>query len=144
MSGIRLLNNLLAGVLVGVLVLVLGSIYLLAFHENPAMIVNSPVLVAQAEYRAGDEIIATFDYCRYSNAPATRYISFSDGLLYNVPTVTIPGLGKGCFVVSAFIVTVPASLPPGRYYIICKHELAVNLLATRVASWRTVEFEIVP
>jgi len=142
--GTRMFNQLLIAILVGVLVLIMGSIYLMAFHENPAMVINSPVLVDKNEYRAGEAIIATFDYCRYSNAPATRYISFSDGLFYNLPTVTIPGLGKGCFVVSSNIAVVPAGLPPGTYFIIGKHMLDVNVLASRITDWYTVEFEIIP
>lgn len=138
-------NHLLLALLGMAALLILFGVWLYAFDANPAIkIHNSPIPVDKAVYRAGDNVIAVFDYCRYTLVPATRYVSFADGLLHNVPPVEIPGLGVGCFVgVAATIAVIPDSLPPGRYYIIGKHELKVNVLATRITSWQTQEFEVV-
>ena len=121
------------------------ELYLYLFHENPALVINNATQLQtnKLKYRAGEDIYVTFDYCRYTTAPATRYVQFVDSLMFNYPPITIPGLGVGCHVVSGNVATVPASLPVGRYYILGKHELQVNFLARRIVEWRTVEFEVV-
>ena len=141
----KYINRLMLTILMVISVALVLGIYLYAFHENPAMVIkNSPVPTDKTTYHIGDEIFATFDYCRYSLAPATRYVTFSDGLLHSIPTITIPGPGIGCFVIAGNIATVPPSLPPGRYHIVGRHVLEVNFLATRYVEWQTTEFDVLP
>lgn len=134
---------LLSVIIIMTLSLVAG-IYLYTFHENPpAEISNLPLPVDKAVYHVGDTIFGTIDYCNYTNAPVTMYVSFVDDLLFTIPTHISAGAPPGCSKIYGKIVTIPLALPPGTYYLISKNEYKVNFLVTRYIEWYSVSFEVI-
>ena len=138
------LNHLLLTLLALVAVFLVTGIYLYAFDQNPATVItNSPMPVDRAVYRAGDPILATIEYCRYTKVPFTTYISFSDTLIFDIPPREAVGAPVGCGTVQGKLAVTPDNLPPGNYHLVGKNVYQVNFMAFRVTDWYTVEFEVV-
>ena len=127
------------------IIIALGIIfgtYLYAFQDNPpATVSNLPFKVDKLVYHVGEPIFVTFDYCRYTDVPVTRYVYFIDGLSYVVPPVTSAGGTPGCHIAKIELLKTP-DLPTGEYTIVGKNEYKVNFLATRYVNWYTVNFRI--
>ena len=118
--------------------------YLVAFDANPPVVYNNlPFPVDKAQYRAGEEIIITADYCKFTNVPFHAHVAFVDGLIFSVPEVSVIGGQMGCNTINTNVGAIPANLPPGRYYLSVKNEYRVNFMATRTVEWTTVEFDVV-
>jgi len=93
-------------------------------------------------YLSGDQIVVTINYCRYTDVTFTTSMSFSNNLIYELPSRKIIGAPRGCGIVNSVLAVVPDGLPPGRYKLVGKNEYPVNSLVTRVLNWETVEFGV--
>ena len=138
------LNHILLCLLFLVGVSMVTGFYLYKFDANPPVVINnSPIPTDKDIYHLGDDIYVTFDYCRYTDVPVTRYISFTDGLSFQLPPLTVSGGNVGCDTNTTRIATIPLSLPLGDYSIEGKSEYQVNFLATRIVTWKTQEFTVI-
>ena len=138
------LNKLLFALLIFIMLSIVIVTYLYVFDKNPATVIsNSPLPVNKAVYHSGEAIIATIEYCRYTNVPTITYISFVNDLIFDVPSRTITGAPIGCGTVQGKIVTIPNSLPPGTYHLVGKNEYKVNFFATRYVEWYSEPFEVI-
>ena len=138
------INRMLLATLVLMAVSIAGAVYLYAFDQNPpSAIFNSPMPTDKTEYHIGDTIFFLIDYCRYTDVAVTLHTSFSNNLIFNVPSKTFAGAPRGCGTVTGGNIVIPDNLPPGHYKLVGKNEYRVNFLATRYVDWYTTEFEIV-
>ncbi|MFZ2992534.1 MAG: hypothetical protein WA061_02350 [Microgenomates group bacterium] len=140
----KTLNKILIGILVLIAMSMGAGMYLYLFDMNPPLIIhNNPIPTDKSTYHLGEDIYVTFDYCRYTDAPVERYISFIDGMTFQLPPVYSAGGEIGCNINKTKIATVPLSLPTGIYHLRGKSEYDVNFLATRYVTWESEEFQVV-
>lgn len=139
------INRILLTLLVAVATIIIVFTYFYAFDANPAIeFYNLPFPTDKSEYRAGDVIYLTADYCRYTNVSYTLHLAFIDGLRFTVPEIHRIGAGMGCDIVTFSVIEIPDKLPPGIYYLQGKNEYEVNFVATRVVEWTSQSFEVMP
>lgn len=118
-------------------------VYLYWIDDNPPVtFANMPFPLDTATYEAGDTIIMTVDYCRYTNAPTVAYRSFHNDVTWFLPISVSSGAPEGCDVINVPI-SLPKYLPLGKYYLFGRSEYKVNFLMTRRVEWRSVEFEVI-
>ena len=139
------INRILLTLLIAIILMMAVFTYLYVFDNNPPIeFYNLPFPTDKKEYRAGDNIILTADYCRYTTVSYTLNMRFVDGIAFSVPETHRVGALPGCRVINFQIVTVPDNLPPGTYYLEGKNEYQVNFLANRLVEWTSQEFEVIP
>lgn len=120
------------------------AVYWIGFDANPPATFSSPLAVDKAVYNVGDSIVVTFNYCRYTSAPATIYNSLVGEIVYNLPPREIGATAKlGCGVTKVTSASIPSGIISGTYYLKTRSEFVVNPLATRFTEWHTVEFEVI-
>lgn len=139
------INRILFGLLILAIFVVIAITYMIAFHHNPPVVFNNiPFPVDKEQYKVGETIIVTVDYCRYTSASYIRYISFIDSLVFYLPESISGGGPMGCRILNVQSATIPEALPPGTYYLRGKNEYHVNVLAVRVVEWTSKSFEVIP
>lgn len=140
----KLLPRLSYTVLILVALSLVAGLYLYAFQDNPAVIIkNSPLPTDKTLYHPGNTIFVTMDYCKYTSVPLTRYVSFSDGLVFALAPVSVAGGAPGCRVQQVAVAVVPFTLPSGTYHLVGINEYHVNILATRETRWYSSDFVVV-
>ena len=119
--------------------------YLYVFDQsNPVEFYNLPFPTDKEEYKTGDTIILTLNYCRFTNASYTRSVRFVDSLVFSVPEQHRGGANVGCRTVDILSEPIPNSLPPGVYYLNGKNIYHVNFIADRTVEWTSQKFEVIP
>jgi len=119
-------------------------VYLVHFDDNPPVTFNElPFPVEKAVYHTGEPIVATLDFCRYTDVGFTAHNSFVNELIYALPSFTASGAQQGCHKIQARLSVIPVHLPPGRYRLMGRNVYCVNVLACRTVEWSTVEFTII-
>jgi len=139
------INRILLTLLLFTAIIIIVFTYLHAFEANPPIVFNNiPFPVNKETYKAGDLIIATVDYCKYTDVGYTKYSSFVDGIMFAIPEEHKGGSPPGCRTVNTVSTAIPENLPPGVYYLQGRSEYRVNFLATRIVDWSTEKFEVIP
>lgn len=82
-------------------------------------------------YHPGERMVITRHVCRTSAAPYVTHRAFVDGVVYALPDFPTVGFSLGCQDVS-IDVTIPETLPPGRYVYRMSTDFRINPLRT----WR--------
>ena len=81
------INRILLGLLVAISIMLIVFTCLHAFDKNPPIeFYNLPFPTDKTEYRAGDHIILTADYCRYTNVHYILNLRFVNGIAFTVPS----------------------------------------------------------
>jgi hypothetical protein len=125
--------------------LLIIGIYLFALDANPPIeFTNLPFPVDISEYRSGERITITTEYCRYTNVSYIMRLDFVDGLRFSTPEQQRAGASMGCSKVDVSIIEVPKNLPSGTYYLKGKNEYPVNFIANRIVEWTSEPFEVKP
>lgn len=141
----KMFNTVLLMILIAIFTSMSFGIYLYAFESNPPVVINNnPVPTDRKIYHLGDNIYVTFDYCRYTDVPVTRYVSFYDGISFQLPPITGAGGKTGCNINKTKVATIPISLPIGTYHLEVRSEYRVNLLIERYVEWESQEFLVLP
>lgn len=115
----------------------------LYFQDNPPLVVNNeplPLVLDRETYAPGDRIIFGLDFCRRSTGAIHLTRRWIDGIMYIEPEESITGGNRECAKRNIFA-TVP-DIPPGIYHLEYHVSYEVNPLATRLVTFRTVDFEI--
>ena len=97
-------------ILMAILIILLLTFWAI-YPYNPLVLKN--VTLDRTEVNRGEHIHISADYCKNIDKPATLFVSFIDGLVYN-PQPQILDLQSGCHhtVLSIYI---PKALPTGDY-----------------------------
>ena len=115
-------------------------IYLVFWHENPAVEFNSTELLTPVVEQEG-VIVFDLDWCAFTRAPRTVRKTWRDGLVYTEPLAAPHAAPVGCQV-SRIQWDVPHGLPPGEYIIGAEVVVDVNLLANRVARFEVGPIDV--
>ena len=92
-------------------------------------------------YRAGDQMLYTFDYCKHRDLSAEVHYYWQDTVVYSQPTVTLHRLHPGCHTLTEGI-EVPR-IPPGKYRLNTVRVYEVSPLRHVEVHDTSNEFEIV-
>jgi hypothetical protein len=92
-------------------------------------------------YRVGDQLLYTFDYCKYRDLSAEVHYYWMDTVVYSQPTVTLHRLHPGCHTLTEGI-EVPR-IPPGKYRLNTVRVYEVSPLRNVEVQDTSNEFEIV-
>lgn len=136
------------GVVVTYLMVVLSiitiSYYSFIFENPPVAFYNIPFPTDKQVYRAGDSLIVTAEYCRYTDDPFNLSLQFENSIIVQVPEQVRSGTEKGCRTVNNVILQIPAHLPPGEWFVRAKAIYEVGPLGSqRTVSWKTKPFKVV-
>jgi hypothetical protein len=114
------------------------------FYPNKIIeIKNSDkIKVDKTEYRPGDRVTYTIEYCKFINAPANVLRSLVDGIRINyVPYYN--NLQKGCGTVNNADLIIPEFVSPGTYHFETTIEFKPNPIRTVIVTWRSVDFLVI-
>lgn len=90
---------------------------------------------------AGDSLVYSFEYCRYTDKPAEITRQFIDDIIYTTEAITV--IEKERCDERDVLVRIPSSLPPDRYHIKVISRIKVNPIKTITTEFITEEFEVV-
>lgn len=113
--------------------------YLYFWDDNPPIVFNKQPTVTVS----GDYLHIYFDYCKFTDKPATMDISFIDTFIYNLPSVQMSGLQKGECKQFEYQLLIPENLPAGKYTLHGKNTYQINVLTTRTVEWESNSFPII-
>jgi hypothetical protein len=130
-----------AGIISAMGLLMLVGFWLI-YPYNPVTYNNLPHTVDKQEYKPGESLYLTVDFCRYSNIVPEIRRSFVDGVVYNLHSTVSPSNEIGCFVRQVGI-TVPTTLNPGTYYITTNFRYKVNPIRTIEIITVSQKFQVV-
>ena len=116
------------------------SVYLITFDGSRALTYPDtpmPAIVMNEKY-----VDVTVSYCKEREIPFTSRVSYVNGVVYNLPEVSVAGSPVGCRTVHKQF-TIPVEIPPGTYRLNVQNTMEVNKLRTITASYTTELFEII-
>lgn len=115
--------------------------YLLFWPFKPFTVNTLPIKVETKIVERGGNLVYVSDLCRHTDAPTLTFRFFEDGLYYAMPPISaIPNSGTcGKY---RFSLTVPTSLPPGRYRLIIRPITQVNPVRSITQEFATEFFEV--
>jgi len=77
--------------------LVLFALVFVRFYENPPIeFFNAPFDTNRDVYQAGDSIIITVVYCRYTSGASERFMEIRNDKVRIIPSVSSPSDSEGC------------------------------------------------
>jgi hypothetical protein len=119
-------------------ILLMSSLYYMYFLQDmtPIVVKNEPIPVTLVN----DDIILHMDICKYTDAPATLYLSFVDGIMFTIPPQRFAGLNKGECGMQNLMIELPTTIPKGEYHIHARSVYKINSLTERVVEWGTENF----
>lgn len=147
--------NIAAGIiLVIAFIFIIICSYLLFIEDNPPQEIRLPMQVDKSVYEPGDEILVTANYCRYTSAAATRYVTYinkTTGRLFPLEPTEVnsfPVSPRNCDIIAnpetaTIAQKLPASLTTGDYVRHSKLEFHVNIMANRTIELETETFRVV-
>lgn len=124
--------------LIGIFLILLYGAYLLILDNNNPIVYPNIDMPARI---VNDSIVVTVSYCRNSDLPFTSYVSFTNDIIYDMPSTVIAGSDLGCNTVNK-VWKIPAELPSGTYHLVVKNDVVVNKLKTVSTGYRTTSFTI--
>jgi len=101
----------------------------------------SNVTLDRVEVNRGEHIHISADYCKNINKPATLYITFIDGIIYNTQP-QIMDLETGCHHTTLSIY-IPRALPTGKFMLKGVFRYNVNPIRTIDVNHLSEEFTII-
>ena len=107
---------------------------------------NPEVVLEKTEYRMGEDIYGTWEYClnRKLIYPTIKTWSFVDSLIYSLPTDSAITTNElGCFKKKLLITPVPYNLPSGDYYMTGTLTFKVNSVKSIMYERYTTKFKII-
>lgn len=100
-----------------------------------------PYKVINKTVKQGDLLSYEMDYCKYTDVVPTVQRQFIDGIIYSVPADSAQ-LKKGCGIITNSI-KIPATLPPGVYYIHATVSYQMNPIRNITNEYVTEKFSVV-
>jgi len=100
------------------------------------------IQVDKKEYRIGDRISYTIDYCKYTEIQGIVSRSLVDGFKYNYSDYK-SNVSIGCKTVIVSDMVIPDYLTPGIYHIETLAEYKINPLRNVEIRWKSVDFKVV-
>lgn len=122
---------------------VLGYFAFLLFYPFETIVVhNEPFPIKNAPVTAGQIVIYTVDYCRYTDVDAevTRTLVGDVSISLGKTDAHFP---KGCAVKDVADSVIPSFAPPGHYYIQIDSSYKINKLRSIEKHFRTSVFDVV-
>jgi len=105
------------------------------FNKVPFPVVNKIV-------HQGGILTYQTDYCKFNNIIPVSYKTFTDGIIYHIPSSYVLAKNKGC--AKTFIdIEVPRTLPVGNYVLDILYIYQVNPIRTVNVDVKTENFEVV-
>jgi hypothetical protein len=125
-------------VLVAFFLFMIYIFYLMTFSGGTPVVYTKSIMPAKV---VGDQVDVTVSLCRYSDKPFTSYVSFTNGIIFDVPPIIISGIGLGCQDVHKFF-DIPTELPSGTYFLTVRNVFEINKLKTITAGYVTEKFDL--
>jgi hypothetical protein len=97
-------------------------------------------IVLDNEVKAGGLLTYELDYCKHMELPAVVTRAFVDGIVFTAPEV-VTNNPAGCNS-NTHLMSVPAELPSGEYYLRTTWEYQVNPLRKVLVTFTTNSFKI--
>jgi hypothetical protein len=101
----------------------------------------SNVKLNKTEVSRGEHVLVSADYCKNIKKPATLFVSFVDGIIYNTQP-QIMDLETGCHKANLSIY-IPKALPTGKFLLKGVFRYKVNPIRTIEVNHLTGDFEII-
>ena len=115
--------------------------YMLYVDDTPpAKINNLPMPVEISIFQ--DSVKVTVDICWYTDAQATIYPNYVNGVIFSGRPGIVEIHKKGECSVHTRVFQIPEELPDGTYHMEGKTIYQVNPLVTRELEWTTQEFTL--
>jgi hypothetical protein len=132
-----IINKIVLGMLLVIIIIVLLFIGVYIFYGNNPVNYNG---IMKAEV-VGNTVDVEVAYCRNYNIPFTSYVSFVDGIVFDLVPEKVGGASVGCGVVHR-IWNIPDTLPDGTYHLDVRNEFEVTTFKTVTKGYRTTDFII--
>ena len=101
----------------GIIAIVVSAVTITTFYlwvrPTPVLTIRIPPLVTTLHVHSGDLLQYDLDYCKHTDVDAEVHYSWSDGVSYPMPGMTMRGLQLGCHIAREAI-EVP-NIPSGVY-----------------------------
>jgi hypothetical protein len=127
----------LLGALATIITLLVWSLY----DYKPLKINKEPMYVLTEEVKSGDILIYQLDYCKFNEKDVLISRSFVDGIIFTTPTIKASNQ-TGCRIIN-ISVSVPETLPNGRYYLKVDYTYKVNPIREVTVTSYTEKFTVV-
>lgn len=116
------------------------------FWPVKTLVINNLSASGQVEtqntsYKLGQPIAYTFDYCKYSDAPATVVRTLVDGQQIRL-TNEVGYLAMGCHTTLLETAVIPDTINPGRYYLDVDAQYQINPFHTVDVHYHTNYFDV--
>ena len=121
-------------------VVVALMIYWTVRTYEPITFATEPLVVNEAEVKAGNHISTNVEFCKNTDEPADLFISFVDGFIYNTP-MTVSNFPEGCNKIE-YYVYVPRGIPDGTYHIKAVFRYKVNPIREVDVTVYSEEFKV--
>jgi hypothetical protein len=135
------------------LIIILGGgylyfIYLIdgVYYKIPLTKYNTEMKTEKTIYKSNESINATWSYCLENRniEKISKTWTFINHIVYNLPSAaSFVNNPSGCNTIKVFIITVPADLPDGIYYLQGTISYKVNSVKTVTYLRRTNTFQVV-
>jgi len=138
------LINVLTGAGVAVMsFFVLAVLWLFVYYENPPLEVYHLPFEVGKEYKQGDSIAVTVDFCKFTNAPAKIYRTWvGKKQRFITKPYKISGASKGECDDYILTLRIPKNLPPDEYIIKQKMEYNIFPFMKRYVVTTTTPFVV--
>ena len=103
---------------------------------------NLPLKVLNKTVKAGEVLVYSTDYCKFTNIIPEVKKTFVNDIIYSIPTGTVLAKEKGCRIINVQI-DVPKNLPPSRYILKITYEYQVNPIRKVNIYVQTELFEVI-
>lgn len=121
--------------------IVLLITYWLVYPYHPIKFNEVEFPVLQEKVIRDKTLTYIVDYCKNANLPATLTRSFTNGIIFVMPSFMVNN-PVGCHVVNAEV-QIPTELPLGNYQLKMIYEYQMNPLRKIIMTQYTEEFEVI-
>lgn len=121
------------------IILILVLTYWGIYPYKPLELSN--VKLNKTEVSRGEHVLVSADYCKNIKKPATLFVSFVDGIIYNTQP-QIMDLETGCHKANLSIY-IPKALPTGKFLLKGVFRYKVNPIRTIEVNHLSGEFSII-
>ncbi len=125
------------------LAMIVGFYYYFIDCREPIKFGNLPFPTEKMEYKRGEKMNITIDYCKKKNLPSKMYANFTGGIVYEMtPRETSGLLPIGCHT-QKMTIDIPHNLPLGEYVVSGSNVYKVNFLREEIVEWSTRKISVV-
>ena len=114
-------------------------------YYNKPLISYEEIKTTETTYKIGETIYGDWERCigRKDRGTSKVQWAFVDGLVFSLPPATNYSFNEeGCVATTRFLVKIPHSLPPGKYYLVGTVTYNINSARDVTYERRTNEFTI--